>query len=57
LFGKLILVQQYGAENIQGDTENLLFDEIPCYCTAGGTGASLVALDINTGKDMEVKQR
>ena len=50
---KTDLVQQYGAENIQwGITENLLFDGNIVYCTAGGTGASLVALDINTGKEI-----
>ena len=50
---KTDLVQQYGAENIQwGITENLLFDGNTVYCTAGGTGASLVALDINTGKEI-----
>ena len=50
---KTDLVRQYGAENIQwGITENLLFDGNTVYCTAGGTGASLVALDINTGKEI-----
>lgn len=50
---KTDLMQQYGAENIQwGITENLLFDGNTVYCTAGGTGASLVALDINTGKEI-----
>jgi len=47
------LMKQYGAENIQwGITENLLFDGNTIYCTAGGTGAALVAFDINNGKEI-----
>lgn len=47
------LMKQYGAENIQwGITENLLFDGNTIYCTAGGTGAALVALDIKSGKEI-----
>lgn len=47
------LVKQYGAENIQwGMTENLLFDGNILYCTPGGTHAAMVALDINTGKEI-----
>jgi outer membrane protein assembly factor BamB len=47
------LMKQYGAENIQwGITENLLFDGNTIYCTSGGTGAALVAFDINNGKEI-----
>jgi outer membrane protein assembly factor BamB len=47
------LVKKYGAENIQwGITENLLFDGNTVYCTPGGTGAAMVALDMNTGKEI-----
>jgi outer membrane protein assembly factor BamB len=47
------LVKQYGAENITwGITENLLFDGNILYCTPGGTQASLVALDMNTGREI-----
>jgi outer membrane protein assembly factor BamB len=47
------MVKQYGSENIKwGITENLLFDGNTLYCTAGGTGASLIALDLNTGKEL-----
>jgi outer membrane protein assembly factor BamB len=47
------LVKQYGAENIQwGITENLLFDGNSIYCTAGGTGASMVAFDMKSGKEI-----
>jgi outer membrane protein assembly factor BamB len=47
------LVKQYGAKNITwGFTENLLFDGNILYCTPGGDLASLVALDINTGKEI-----
>lgn len=47
------MMKQYGAENIQwGITENLLFDGNTIYCTAGGTGAALVAFDINSGKEI-----
>jgi outer membrane protein assembly factor BamB len=49
----LDLVKQYGAENITwGMTENLLFDNNVLYCTPGGKDAALVALDINTGKQI-----
>ncbi len=42
---------EYGAKNIEwGLTENLLFDGNVLYCTPGGNKASIVALDINTGK-------
>jgi outer membrane protein assembly factor BamB len=45
------LQKDYGAQNIEwGIAENLLFDGNVLYCTPGGTGASLVALDRNTGK-------
>jgi outer membrane protein assembly factor BamB len=41
----------YGARNNEwGIAENLLFDGNMLYCTPGGSGASLVALDRNTGK-------
>jgi outer membrane protein assembly factor BamB len=47
------LMKQYGAENIKwGITENLLFDANTVYCTAGGTGAALVAFDINNGREI-----
>ena len=47
------LVKQYGAKNIQwGMTENLLFDGNVLYCTPGGSGASIVALDMNSGKEI-----
>jgi outer membrane protein assembly factor BamB len=47
------LVKQYGAQNIEwGITENLLFDGDVLYCTPGGTDAAMVALDINTGKQI-----
>jgi outer membrane protein assembly factor BamB len=49
----LDLVKQFGAKNIQwGMTENLLFDGNVLYCTPGGSGASMVALDMNTGKEI-----
>lgn len=45
------LVKEYGARIITwGMTENLLSDGDVLYCTPGGTSASLVALDRNTGK-------
>ena len=47
------LVKQYGAENIEwGMTENLLYDGNTLYCTPGGKGASMVALDMNSGKEI-----
>jgi outer membrane protein assembly factor BamB len=47
------LVKQYGARNIEwGMTENLLFDGNVLYCTPGGDDAAMVALDINTGKQI-----
>ena len=47
------LVKEYGARNIEwGMTENLLFDGNVLYCTPGGNDASIVALDINTGKQI-----
>ncbi len=47
------LEKQYGARNIQwGITENLLFEGNVLYCTAGGRNVSMVALDINTGKEI-----
>ena len=47
------LMKEYGARNIEwGMTENLLFDGNVLYCTPGGNDASLVALDINTGKQV-----
>ena len=43
--------KDYGAkDNEWGISENLLFDGNILYCTPGGSGASLVALDRNTGK-------
>lgn len=55
--GKLIwsidLMKEYGARNIQwGMTENLLFDGSILYCTPGGPDAAMVALDMNTGKQV-----
>lgn len=45
------LEKDYGARNNEwGISENLLFDGNVLYCTPGGTGASMVALDRNTGK-------
>jgi outer membrane protein assembly factor BamB len=45
------LMKQYGARNITwGMTENLLHDGNVLYCTPGGEDASMIALDINTGK-------
>jgi len=47
------LVRQYGARDIQwGITENLLSDGNILYCTPGGLEASMVALDITTGKEI-----
>jgi len=47
------LVKQYGARNIEwGITENLLHDGNALYCTPGGKDAAMVALDINTGKQI-----
>jgi outer membrane protein assembly factor BamB len=47
------LVKQYGLENIQwGITENLLFDGNILYCTVGGTGAAMVALDMDSGDEV-----
>jgi len=47
------LAKQYGARNITwGMTENLLFDGNVLYCTPGGENAAMVALDINTGKEV-----
>jgi len=47
------LVKKYGAVNIQwGITENLLFNGNVLYCTPGGSDAAMVALDINTGKEI-----
>ena len=47
------LVKQYDARNITwGITENLLFDGNVLYCTPGGRDAAVVALDINTGKQV-----
>lgn len=47
------LVEKYGARNITwGITENLLFDGNVLYCTPGGPEAAMVALDINTGKQI-----
>ena len=44
------LVREYGARVIRwGMTENLLSDGNVLYCTPGGTSASMVALDRNTG--------
>lgn len=43
--------KDYGAkDNEWGISENLLYDGDVLYCTPGGSGASLVALDRNTGK-------
>lgn len=43
--------KDYGAKNNEwGISENLLFDGDVLYCTPGGSGASIVALDRNTGK-------
>jgi outer membrane protein assembly factor BamB len=45
------LKKDYGAQNNEwGISENLLFDGNVLYCTPGGSEASLVALDRNTGK-------
>lgn len=45
------LQKDYGAkDNEWGISENLLYDGNAIYCTPGGSGASLVALDRNTGK-------
>jgi outer membrane protein assembly factor BamB len=45
------LMKEYGARNITwGMTENLLHDGNVLYCTPGGEDASIIALDINTGK-------
>lgn len=45
------LKKDWGAQNNEwGISENLLFDGNVLYCTPGGTEASLVALDRNTGK-------
>jgi outer membrane protein assembly factor BamB len=47
------MATKYGARNIEwGITENLLFDENTLYCTPGGYGASMVALDMNTGQEI-----
>jgi outer membrane protein assembly factor BamB len=47
------LAKQYGARNITwGMTENLLPDGNVIYCTPGGENAAMVALDINTGKEV-----
>lgn len=47
------MAAQYGARNIEwGLTENLLYDGNVLYCTPGGADASMVALDINTGKQI-----
>jgi outer membrane protein assembly factor BamB len=47
------LAKQYGARNITwGMTENLLYDGNVLYCTPGGEDAAMVALDINTGKEV-----
>lgn len=44
------LVKEYGARIIKwGMTENLISDGYVLYCTPGGTSASIVALDRNTG--------
>jgi outer membrane protein assembly factor BamB len=49
----LDMVKLYGARNIEwGITENLLFDGNVLYCTPGGSDVSMVALDINTGKQL-----
>jgi outer membrane protein assembly factor BamB len=45
------LEKEYGAKNNEwGISENLLFDGNVLYCTPGGSRASMVALDRNTGK-------
>jgi len=45
------LKKDYGAQNNEwGISENLLSDGNVLYCTPGGSEASLVALDRNTGK-------
>jgi outer membrane protein assembly factor BamB len=45
------LQKDYGAkDNEWGISENLLHDGNVIYCTPGGSGASFVALDRNTGK-------
>jgi outer membrane protein assembly factor BamB len=45
------LKKDYGAkDNEWGIAENLLFDGNVLYCTPGGSGASMVALDRNSGK-------
>lgn len=47
------LMKEYGARNIKwGLTENLLYDGNVLYCTPGGADAPIVALDINTGKQI-----
>jgi len=47
------MTKQYGAPNIEwGLTENLLFDGNVLYCTPSGVDASMVALDMNTGKQI-----
>ena len=50
---KIDAVKQYGARNIKwGLTENLLYDGNVLYFTPGGEDASMVALDMNTGKEV-----
>ncbi|MBK8884279.1 MAG: PQQ-binding-like beta-propeller repeat protein [Bacteroidales bacterium] len=45
------LQKDYGAKNNEwGIAENFLFDGNVLYCTPGGSGASMVALDRNSGK-------
>jgi outer membrane protein assembly factor BamB len=45
------LMKEFGARNITwGMTENLLHDGNMLFCTPGGSNASMIALDINTGK-------
>jgi outer membrane protein assembly factor BamB len=45
------LQKEYGAKNNEwGISENFLFDGNVLYCTPGGSGASMVALDRNSGK-------
>lgn len=47
------LAKEYGARNIKwGMTENLLYEGNILYCTPGGPNAPIVALDINTGKQI-----
>lgn len=47
------MIKQYGSENIEwGMTENLLFDGNTLYCTPGGKRTSMVALDMNSGKEI-----